>query len=71
MRIIKYPPPEKEELITCPYCKAELAYTESDTFSMYGVSGMIKYIHCACCEKKIKIDYDPYPNLPKDLEFWY
>jgi hypothetical protein len=35
MRVVKYPEPEAETLVTCPKCKAELAYIGSDCSSGY------------------------------------
>lgn len=60
MRVIKYPEPEAETLITCPKCTAELAYVGSDCKWRSGVTGDIKYIICPCCKSEVKIGFTPY-----------
>lgn len=61
MRVVKYPEPEAETLVTCSKCGAELAYVGSDCKWRDGITGDIKYIICPCCKGKIKIGYTPYP----------
>lgn len=60
MKVVKYPKPEAETLVTCPKCKAELAYVGSDCKWRDGITGDIKYIICPCCNSEIKIDFTPY-----------
>lgn len=61
MRVIRYPEPEAETLVTCPKCRAELAYVGGDCQWRDGVAGDIKYIICPCCNNEVKIGYTPYP----------
>lgn len=61
MRVVKYPEPEAETLVTCPKCEAELAYVGSDCKWRDGVTGDIKYITCPCCKSEVKIGFTPYP----------
>lgn len=58
MRVIKEGSVEKK--LTCPNCKAELAYVPSDvikrvTTEYDGFKDTDYYIVCPCCERKIFI----------------
>lgn len=70
MRVVKYPEPEKETLITCSKCKAELAYVGSDCKWRAGATCDIKYIICPCCKTELKIECTPYPINIGD-KFYY
>ena len=61
MRVVKYPEPEVETLITCPKCKAELAYVGSDCYWRDGVVSDLKCVDCPCCKTFIIVEKVPYP----------
>ena len=71
MRVVKYPEPEAETLVTCSKCKAELAYVGSDCQWRDGVTGDIKYIICPCCKSEVKIDFTPYPINIGDRFYYF
>ena len=64
MRIVKMPPPKTEAEYECPHCREVLAYTEDDILERMGVSGYVKYIICAYCNKDIRLKHISYPNSP-------
>lgn len=71
MRVVRYPEPEAETLVTCSRCKAELAYVGSDCQWRDGVTGDIKYIICPCCKSEVKIDFTPYPINIGDRFYYF
>lgn len=63
MRVIKYPEPEQETIITCSKCGAELAYVNSDCYWKNGVASDLKYIVCPICKTELIIKSIPYPGI--------
>ena len=61
MRVVKYPEPEVETIVTCPKCKAELAYVSSDCYCRDGIVSDLKCIDCPCCKTFIVVGKVPYP----------
>ena len=71
MRIVKYPPPEKEQFITCRGCKAELAYTGSDIRWEMGCYSDLKVIYCPICEQRMILESIPYPMYVNGKKFTF
>lgn len=71
MRIVSLPPAEEEKEITCAGCHCVLAYTQSDTYVMHGLTGDLIRVTCPYCGRELQVDYIPYSTPPKELEFWY
>ena len=59
MRIIKYPNIEEEKELTCCWCEAVFAYTNSDCEIKPGLMGDMKNLYCPVCDHELKVQWIP------------
>lgn len=70
MRIIEYPPEEKEQEYRCR-CGALLGYTKSDCHWHDTLVSTIKCIHCPCCKEDIILERIPNPIQAGNRFFYF